>query len=145
MAPLIVLVIGILISRAVGMLGVEWLESWKICTRVGFSAMFLFTGVAHFNRMRGDLVRMVPPIFRRPETMVTITGLAELAGAAGLIVNATSKLAAYGLMLLMTLMLPANIYAARTGLTIAGRPATQLAIRVPLQVMWIAMLWWSVS
>jgi uncharacterized membrane protein len=145
MAPLIVLVLGILISRAVGMLGVEWLESWKTCTRAGFAGMFLFTGIAHFNKMRRDLVRMVPPLFPSPETMVTITGLAELAGAAGLIVNATSKLAAYGLMLLMILMLPANIYAARRGLTIAGRTATHLAIRVPSQAIWIAMLWWSVN
>ena len=145
MAPLIVLVLGILISRAVGMLGVEWFESWKTCTRVGFAGMFLFTGVAHFNKMRRDLVKMVPPLFPNPETMVTITGVAELAGAVGLLVNATSKLAAHGLMLLMILMLPANIYAARTGVTIAGRTAMHLGPRMLLQVIWIALLWWSVN
>jgi uncharacterized membrane protein len=145
MAPLIVLVLVVLISRAVGMLGVEWLESWKICTRVGFAGMFLFTGIAHFNKTRADLVRMVPPMFPNPEMMVTITGLAEIAGAAGLMVAATSKLAAYALMLLMILMLPANISAARRDLTIAGRPATRLWIRVPLQAVWIALLWWSVN
>jgi uncharacterized membrane protein len=40
-------------------------------------------------------------------------------------------------------MFPANIYAARIGHTIDGRPHTRMALRLPLQVLWIAMLWWS--
>jgi uncharacterized membrane protein len=135
--------LGILISGALGSLGVEWFASWKTCVRAGLTGMFLFTGVAHFNKMRRDLMRMVPPFFPNPEAMVTITGLAEFAGAVGLIVTATSKFAAYGLMALLVLLLPANVYAARRELTLAGRPATPLWIRVPLQVVWIALLWWA--
>lgn len=145
MAPLIVMALGILISRALGSLGVEWLDSWKTSARVGLAGMFLFTGIAHFNKVRRDLVKMVPPVFPNPEAMVTITGLAELAGAAGLILTATSKLAAYALILLLVLMLPANIYAKGQALRIAGRPATSLGIRVPLQAAWIALLWWSAN
>jgi uncharacterized membrane protein len=143
--PLIVLALGILISYILGGFGVEWFASWKTCVRVGFAGMFLFTGIAHFNRMRQDLARMVPPIFPNPEVMVTMTGLAEFAGAVGLLVPATAKLGAYGLVALLIVLLPANIYAARQGLTIAGRPVTALWIRVPLQVGWIILLWWAVS
>ena len=145
MIPLIVMAVGSLISYALGRLGLEWFASWKTCVRAGFAGMFLFTGIAHFNKMRQDLVRMVPPIFPNPEAMVTMTGLAEFAGAAGLIVPVTAELAAYGLIALLILLLPANIYAARQGLTIAGRPVTALWIRVPLQVGWIILLWRSVS
>jgi uncharacterized membrane protein len=137
--------LGILLTGALGSLGVEWFASWKTCVRAGLAGMFLLTGVAHFNQMRRDLVRMVPPFFPNAEALVTITGLAEFAGAAGLIVPATSKLAAYGLIALLVLLLPANVYAARHGLTLAGRPPTPLWIRVPLQVVWIALLWWSVG
>jgi uncharacterized membrane protein len=145
MIPLIVLTLGILISYILGSLGIEWLASWKACVRVGFAGMFLFTGAAHFNKMRLDLVKMVPPLFPNPEAMVTITGVAEFAGAAGLIVPVTSKFAAYSLIALLVALLPANIYAARQGLTIAGRPVTPLWIRVPLQVGWIILLWLAVS
>ena len=145
MIPLIIMALGILISRALGSLGVEWFVSWKTCLRVGFAAMFVFTGVAHFNRMRQDLIRMAPPFLPNPAAMVTITGLAEFAGAVGLIVAATAKFAAYGLIALLILLLPANVYAARQGFTIAGRPATPLRIRVPLQAVWIGLLWWAVN
>jgi uncharacterized membrane protein len=137
--------LGILISRALGSLGIAWFTSWKICVRVGLAGMFLFTGVAHFNRMRQDLVRMVPPLFPNPGALVTITGLAEFAGAAGLILPVTSKFAACGLIVLLILLLPANIYAARQGLTIAARPVTSLPVRVPLQIAWITLLWWSAN
>ena len=142
MIPTIVMALGILISRAAGLLGIEWFASWKNCVHAGLAGMFVFTGVAHFNKTRQDLVRMVPPLFPNPEAMVTLTGLAEFAGAAGLLVPVTSKLAAYSLILLLILLLPANIYAARQRFTIACRPATALPIRIPLQVVWIAMLWW---
>jgi uncharacterized membrane protein len=145
MIPLIVMALGILISAGLGRLGIEWFASPKTWVRVGLAAMFLFTAVAHFNKMRQDLVKLVPPFFPNPEALVTITGLAEFAGAIGLLMTATAKYAAYGLILLLLAMLPANIYAARQGFTIGGRPATAIGIRVPLQVLWIALLWWSVS
>jgi uncharacterized membrane protein len=49
--------------------------------------------------------------------------------------------AAYGLMTLLVAMFPANVYAARAGLRIAGRQAAPLVWRLPLQLFWIAALW----
>jgi uncharacterized membrane protein len=39
-------------------------------------------------------------------------------------------------------MFPANVHAAREGLMVAGRRATPLVWRLPLQLFWIAALWW---
>jgi uncharacterized membrane protein len=39
-------------------------------------------------------------------------------------------------------MFPANIHAARSHLVVVGRPATPLIVRVPLQLFWMAALWW---
>ena len=50
--------------------------------------------------------------------------------------------AAYGLMALLVAMLPANVHAAREGLMIAGRRAAPLVWRLPLQLFWIAAVWW---
>jgi uncharacterized membrane protein len=142
MIPFSVMLGGILIAR---LLGVVWpaLEDWRIATRVGLAIMFVFTGLAHFSSTRDDLVRMVPPQFPHPSALVTLTGVAELAGAVGLVIPSLARWAAYGLMVLLVAMFPANVYAARIGHTIGGRPHTRMMFRLPLQVLWIALLWWS--
>lgn len=83
MIPLIVLLGAILLARATGRFWVRALDSWAAATRVGLAVMFWFTATAHFNFMREDLVRMVPPWVPYPEFMVTFTGVAEIAGGIG--------------------------------------------------------------
>ena len=143
MIPLYVMIAAIAMARAAGALGVDTLDDWRAATRAGFAVMFLFTGAAHFTRTRADLVRMVPPQLPNPEALVTLTGIAEIAGAIGLMIPALARWAALGLIVLLVAMFPANIHAARTGHTIAGRPPTRLVIRAPLQLAWIGLLWWS--
>jgi uncharacterized membrane protein len=46
------------------------------------------------------------------------------------------------LIALLLVMFPANVHAARAELMIAGRRATPLVWRLPLQVFWIGALWW---
>jgi uncharacterized membrane protein len=104
--------------------------------------MFIFTATAHFNRMRPDLISMVPPRLPNPAVLVTLTGIAELVGAIGLLVPAVSRWAAVGLALLLVALFPANVHAARAGVTLGGRPATPLVLRLPLQVIWIGLLCW---
>jgi uncharacterized membrane protein len=40
-------------------------------------------------------------------------------------------------------VLPANIHAAQTGVTIGGADATPLIPRVALQVLFITLVWWT--
>jgi uncharacterized membrane protein len=139
------MVAGILGARAAGALGVGVLADWPTATRAGLALMFLFTGLAHFTKTRADLVRMVPPRLPRPDLLVTLTGVAELAGAAALLIPALARTAAWALMALLVAMFPANIYAARTGRLIEGRPHTPMLLRLPLQLLWIGLLWWSAA
>jgi uncharacterized membrane protein len=141
--PFYVMLAAIAVARGLGALGWTPLAGWHAATRAGLCVLFLFTGIAHFTRTRNDLVRMVPPQFPNPALLVTLTGLAEIAGAIGLVVPATARVAASALIALLVVMLPANLYAARIGHTIRGRPHTPLIIRVPLQAVWIVLLWWS--
>ena len=144
MAPLIVMIAVWLVARLFGALTL-WsaANSWDGALRVALAAMFLFTALSHFHpRTRGDLVRMVPPALPAPGALVTITGALELMGAIGLLLPSTAVAAAYCLLALLVLMLPANVHAARAGLTIAGRRATPLVWRLPLQLFWIGALWW---
>ena len=142
MIPFFVMLGAILGARAAGAVSVEPLDSWLAATRIGLALMFVFTGVAHFNRTRDELIRMVPPQLPFPAALVTLTGVAELLGAMGLLLPSTARWAAIGLAVLLVLMLPANVHAARAGLSVAGRPATPLVLRLPIQLVWIGLLWW---
>jgi len=138
------MLVAILVARGAGAVGIESMDSWREATRAGLAIMFVFTGLAHFNRMRADLIRMVPPQLPNPAALVTFTGALELAGAIGLMVPSVSRWAAIGLavLLLLVAMFPANIHAARSGVTFGGRRVTSLAIRLPLQLVWIGLLCW---
>jgi uncharacterized membrane protein len=143
MAPLIVLIVVTLLVRAVGHFGVLGLRNWRAAVRSGLAAMFLLTASAHFNSMRAELVAMVPPWVPQPEVMVTLTGICEIAGAICLLIPRTRRVAGIALILMLVAILPANVYAAQHGLTLGGDPVTALVPRVILQVIFIALIWWS--
>ena len=107
--------------------------------------MFLYTGTTHFTPRRNALRAMVPPWVPRPAFVVALTGACELAGAIGLLVPGWESAAAYALIVLLVAMFPANVHAARERLEIGGRPAMPLTFRIPLQLIWIGALWWSVQ
>jgi uncharacterized membrane protein len=114
MAVIVTLVLGTLGARLVGWFGVDYVGSWPQAFAVGLAAMFVMTGVAHFvNPLRRDMVAIVPPRLPAPGLLVTITGVLELVGAAGLLYPPTRVAAAVCLFVLMLVMFPANIYAAR--------------------------------
>jgi uncharacterized membrane protein len=140
MAPLIVLVLGFIVLLVAGRLGVRPLAQWQLCLRIALALMFLLTASAHFGPQRVDLVRMVPAGFPAPELLVTLTGLAELLGALGLLIPRTARLAALCLALLMFALFPANVHAAQAHLSISGRPVTPLLPRALMQVGFIAAL-----
>ena len=143
MAPLIVLIVVTLLARMAGQLGASPLCNWAAATRVGLAVMFCFTAAAHFNNMRGDMVRMVPPWVPNPELMVTVTGICEILGAVGLLLPRTRRLAGVALMVFLIAVLPANIHAALSGVTLRGAPPTPLLPRILLQLLFIFLVWWS--
>lgn len=143
MAPVIVLVVVALVARLIGQVGVTPLRDWAAATRVGLAVMLFFTAAAHFNSMRPDMIAMVPPFVPKPELMVTFTGICEILGAVGLLVPRTRRIAAVALIVFLLAVLPANIYAAQAGVLLRGASATPIIPRVAIQLLFIALLWWS--
>ena len=114
MAVIVSLVLGTIAARLIGWLGVEYVDSWPQAVAVGLAVMFVMTGTAHFvPAMRRDMVAIVPPRLPAAGLLVTITGALELLGAAGLLYPPTRVAAAVCLFVLMLVMFPANVYAAR--------------------------------
>ena len=144
MAPLIVMLAAWVVARSIGFTGAcPPADSWSGALRIGLAARFVFTAISHFDpRTRPDLMRMVPSSLPAPARLVTATGVLEFLGAIGLLLPQALPAAAYGLIALLVAMFPANVHAARRGLLVAGRRATPLLWRVPLQLFWISALWW---
>lgn len=139
MAPLIALVASVTLLRLVGAAGVSAVDAWQPALRGGLAVMFVLTASAHFTpARRPGLVAMVPPRLPRPELLVTLTGVLELAGAAALLVPVLARAAAVGLALLLIALYPANVSAARRHVTLAGRPVTPLPARTALQALFLA-------
>jgi uncharacterized membrane protein len=143
MIVLIILAVVTLLARFAGAEGVAFLNSWPAAVRAGLAAMLLFTGSAHFFSMRHDMARMMPPGLPKPMALVYFTGVCEIAGAIGLLVPATRLAAAIALIVFFLAVLPANIHAARAGVLLRGKPATPLAVRIPMQALFIALTWWA--
>ncbi|HKV64175.1 MAG TPA: DoxX family protein [Candidatus Acidoferrum sp.] len=143
MLVLIILIASILIFRGLGFTGVPAFASWSADVRDGLAVMLLFTGSAHFTPMKEDLVRMTPQWVPWPRAMVFFTGLCELAGAIGLVIPETRRAAGIALILFFIAVLPANVHAARSGITLRGKPATALWLRIPMQILFIVLAWWS--
>lgn len=143
MAPIVVLIITTVLARLAGHFGSAPLRDWAAATRVGLAIMFFFTAAAHFAPMRADLVRMVPPAIPNPEIVVAFTGVCEILGAIGLLIPRTRRLAGIAIIVFLVAVLPANIYAARAGVTLRGAAPTPLIPRIALQALFIALIWWS--
>jgi uncharacterized membrane protein len=135
-----VLLISFAVLRSLGFLGVAALDNWNLPLRIALFLTFMVTASAHWGRGRPDLIRMIPAAFPNPEIILTITGLLEIAGGVGLLIPQTARGAAICLILLLLAMFPANMRAAREGLTILDRRALSIPVRGALQALFVGAL-----
>ncbi|SDF42067.1 Uncharacterized membrane protein [Lentzea fradiae] len=115
MAPFIALVVVTSALLLIGAFGVRRVGSLPVALRGGLTVMFVLTGGAHFIGMREELISMVPPALPAPGLLVTVTGVLELLGAAGLLWSRTAGWAAAGLTAMLVAMFPANVHKALSG------------------------------
>ena len=140
MAPLVVLIVASLAFWLAGQLGVTIFQHISTVLRTALALMFVLTASAHWGKRRPDLIRMLPPQFPRPDLLVTISGMLEIAGAIGLLIPSTATAAAICLALLLVALFPANVHAARENLTIAGQPVPGIMMRTAIQIVFVLAL-----
>lgn len=106
------------------------------------AAFFVAAGANHF-RTPEIYLGMMPPWLPWPETMNAVSGAAELVGGIGLLVPATRRLAAWGLIALLVAVFPANLHVALQG-RMPGTDFAPLALwlRLPFQAVFVAWIWW---
>lgn len=143
MTPLIILTVSSGLLRLIGYFGVKQLESSSQSIRLGIVIMFLFTGATHFSEMKYDYAAMIPPPFTGALWLVFVSGILEIAGAIGVLLKKTRRLAGIGLMVLLFALFPANIYAAINDIPFRGESPSELWLRAPIQIVFALAIWWS--
>lgn len=108
--------------------------------RGGMAAALLFAGIDHLLTPERYLP-MMPSIVPYPEQVILFTGLCEIAGAIGLLLKSTRRIAGIMLAIYFVCVFPANIKNAIDGLNVEGLPSTQWYYVIRLFFQPIA-IWW---
>jgi uncharacterized membrane protein len=104
--------------------------------------LFIAAGVNHFAMPR-PYRRIVPPWTSRwadANTIVAISGVAEVAGGLGVLAPSTRRLSGLGLIALLAAVFPANLHMALNPGEFRRIPRWALYARLPLQPL---MMWWA--
>ena len=111
--------------------------------RISLAIVFVFTGLGHFI-MSEPMAQMLPSWVPMRMPIIYITGVVELAAAAGLLVPRLCRLTGIYLIAFLILVLPANIYAAINRVEMGGHSMgpPYLFIRIPLQLILIIWTYW---
>lgn len=103
---------------------------------------FIAAGANHFVHP-GFYLRMVPGYLPDHALLVAISGVCECLGGIGVLIPMTRRLAGIGLIALLIAVFPANVQMAQHPQLYADiGSALAFYIRLPLQLVVIAWVWW---
>ncbi|RFM28710.1 DoxX family protein [Deminuibacter soli] len=119
---------------------------WQLTfgANLAMCAMLCLTASGHFLFTRG-MVLMMPPFVPYKKILVYLTGIVEVLLGFALLLPTTRPYAAFILIVLFILLLPANIYAALNRVNMEkathnGPGARYLVFRIPLQLFFIGWI-----
>jgi uncharacterized membrane protein len=109
---------------------------------------YVGAGISHFTQ-NAFFVEIVPPFLPTPWLVVFISGVAEIVLGVAVLVPATRRLAAWGIIALLIAVYPANINMALTNQQLRHAPSWMgqptllgLWMRLPMQFVLMAWAWW---
>lgn len=145
MKPLIVLLVSFLLTLVITKLvNGDW--NYIFSGNAAMSVMLLFTSIGHFKYVDG-MIMMMPEKMPAKKLLVYFTGLIEIAAAVGLLIPSFCNMTSWLLIIFFICILPANINAAIKKIdyakaTTEGRGPSYLWFRIPLQIFFIAWVYW---
>ena len=109
-------------------------------SRIVLAAFFIAAGVLHFLKPR-PYESIMPEALPAHRELVYLSGLAEIAGGAGVLSPRTSRLAGWWLIATMLAVFPANINMAVDAERFEDIPEPLLWARLPLQAAIVYWIW----
>jgi len=104
------------------------------------AALYVAAGAGHFIMTRA-YVRIMPDYCPAHRELVLVSGAAEIAGGLGLLVPPTRRTAAWGIILLLIAVFPANLWMVQHPERYPNVPLWISWLRLPLQLALIAWAW----
>jgi uncharacterized membrane protein len=104
------------------------------------AALFVGSGVNHFVLPRPYRAIVPPSLAGNARQLVEVSGVAEILGGVGVLIEPTRRAAGAGLVALLAAIFPANLYMARAPERFPRIPRWALYARLPLQPL---MMWWA--
>jgi uncharacterized membrane protein len=103
---------------------------------------FIAAGARHFI-MPEFFMLMMPSYLPVPLTLIYISGLFQIIGGIGLMIPSVRSFSAWGLMVLLLAVLPANVYLWTHHVHLPEHydPSWYLMLRIPLQFLLIAWMY----
>ena len=101
--------------------------------KAALGTVFILAGVMHLVATQ-VYARIMPPMLPTPALLVQMSGVFEILGGIGVLLPATQRYAAWGLVALLIAVWPANFYMAMDHQAWPRIPVWALWARVPLQV-----------
>ncbi len=116
---------------------------WRRVALILLAVFFIAAGINHFLHP-GFYLRIVPPWLPAHALLVQISGGCEILGGIGVLVPRLRKYAAIGLIALLIAVFPANVQMAQRPELYADIGSAPLFyLRLPLQIVIIAWVWWA--
>lgn len=109
--------------------------SWHLYV---MALLYILTGMNHFRKPR-MYYKIIPPYLPYPKFINIISGLSEIIFAVLLLFPAATNFAAWGIIVLLILVFPANLFMFQNKDASFGLPKWMLFLRLPLQ--FVLVLW----
>jgi uncharacterized membrane protein len=126
----------------------DTLARLKTPLRYAMGLTYVLAGVLHFLAP-GAYERIVPPQLPASRTFVYLSGAMEAGFGLGVLAERTRNVSAWGLVVTLLAVFPANVYMAVGDPDLGGAPEflreapdAALWARLPLQAVLVAWAWW---
>ena len=114
---------------------------FKFVTMIIFGILFVAAGINHFINPK-FYEKIMPPYLPWPYALVIISGIAEVVLGVALLIPKTSTYAAWGLILLLIAVFPANLHMTMHPEQFPNIASIFLWLRLPLQGLLILWAYW---
>lgn len=111
-------------------------------SRLLLGLFFIIAGINHFIIPELYII-MVPPFVPYPRECNALSGAAEIIGGVGVLTQRFRLPAAWGLVVLLIAVFPANVFVALYGWQGTGIPRWVLWFRLPFQAAFIAWVYFT--
>lgn len=106
---------------------------------VAQSLLYVAGGINHFWHSR-PYVGIMPPHYSHPLELVQASGIAEILGGIGLLIPATRRVSAWGIIAMLLVYYDVHIYMVQHPEQFAPIPPWALWARLPLQLV---LMYWA--